>query len=74
MTSIFVGETAEATIKLTGLNDEKAAKYSLSAFQTQFEFNTDELEAVSMDFSEPLKSKIGTAENILMLQVNIRIS
>lgn len=57
-----VGETAEATIKLTGLNDEKAAKYSLSAFQTQLEFNTDELEAVSMDFSEPLKSKIGTAE------------
>lgn len=57
-----VGETAEATIKLTGLTDEKAAKYSLSAFQTQLEFNTDELEAVSMDFSEPLKSKIGTAE------------
>lgn len=57
-----VGETAEATIKLTGLNDEKAAKYSLSAFQTQLEFNTDELEAVSMDFSEPLKSKISTAE------------
>lgn len=57
-----VGETAEATIKLTGLNDEKAAEYSLSAFQTQLEFNTDELEAVSMDFSEPLKSKIGTAE------------
>ena len=57
-----VGETAAATIKLTGLKDEKAANYSLSAFQTQLEFNTDELEVTSMDFDDGLLKAIKESE------------
>lgn len=57
-----VGETAEATIKLTGLTDEKAANYSLSAFQTQLEFNTDELEVTSMGFDKDLSDAIKESE------------
>lgn len=49
------GETATATIKLTGLTDEKAAGAALGAFETHIKFDNTKLEAEKFEFNDNLK-------------------
>lgn len=55
-----VGETAEATIKLTGLNDEKAAGAFLGAFETHIKFDDKKLQVENNGCSFDTKLNIGS--------------